>query len=83
MKGDEPDLTKPQASCTLESGLPDVHPDLTLTLSRLATDVINVHWTFADDKRKQPFEVPVDIIQPNKDQLSDQPLSDFVVVDTS
>lgn len=62
IKGDAPDLTKPTATCTLESGIPSVHPDLTLTLTRLATDVVNVHWTYADNSRKQPFEVPLDIV---------------------
>ena len=50
----------------------DILPDLTMTLSVLKTGVVNAHWTFAaSDAVSAPFEVPTTIVQPNKDQLSD------------
>lgn len=80
--GDTIDLTKSTATTTLTSlsGNPNL-PDLTLTLTLLNnTDIVNVHWTFAtpSDGEMPPFEVPVEIVQPNKDKVSDGALSDFV-----
>ena len=79
--GDALDLTGPTATATLTSlASKDVLPDLTLTLTLLKTGVVNVHYTFKDTTDGAPFEVPTDIVQPNKDQVSEDPLSGFVDV---
>lgn len=81
VSGDALDLTGPTATTTLTSQTTkDVLPDLTLTLTLLKTGVVNVHWTFADTSAGAPFEVPTDIVQPNKDDVSEDPLSKFVAV---
>jgi hypothetical protein len=52
-----------------------------MTLSVLKTGVLNVYYTFADDSMEKPFEVPLDIIDAKKDELSeDKKLSDFMSI---
>jgi hypothetical protein len=52
-----------------------------MTLSVLSTGVININYGFASpEKFSAPFEVPIDVINPNKDSLSKKPLSDFVKI---
>lgn len=81
VKGDAIDLTGPTATATLTSQTTkDILPDLTLTLTLLKTGVVNVHYTFADTTMGTPFEVPTSIVQPNKDDVSEDPLSGFVDV---
>lgn len=70
VSGDALDLTGVSTKTTLTSlTTKDLLPDLELTLTLLETGVVNVHWTYADSK-SAPFEVPTDIIQPNKDKVS-------------
>jgi hypothetical protein len=82
VSGDALDLTKATATTTLTSLITKaVLPDLQLTLSVLETGVVNVHWTYADKGKSAPFEVPTDIIQPNKDKLSTtETLDKFVTI---
>jgi len=58
--------------------------DLKVELALLKTGVINVHWNFASTEglEKTPFEVPLSIVDPKKDQLHDdtKSLKDFVSV---
>jgi hypothetical protein len=51
-----------------------------MTLSLLSTGVVNIKYNFASQDAKAPFEVPTDIVNPNKESLSSLPLSDFVKV---
>lgn len=58
--------------------------NLKLVLTLLETGVINVHWNFASTEGllKTPFEVPIDIVDPKKSQVStDKVLSDYVVME--
>lgn len=71
VSGDALDLTAATATTTLTSlTTKDVLPDLAITLTLLETGVVNVHWTYADTTVSAPFEVPVSIVQPNKDKVS-------------
>jgi hypothetical protein len=81
VSGNAIDLTGVTAKTTLTSMTTKaLLPDLELTLTLLKTGVVNVHWTYAD-KTSAPFEVPTDIIQPNKDQVSTtETLSMYVAV---
>jgi alpha-glucosidase (family GH31 glycosyl hydrolase) len=47
----------------------------------LESGVINIHWTFAYQSSGAPFEVPLDIINPNKEKIGTAALSKFVTVD--
>lgn len=53
-----------------------------MTLSVLSQGTLNIHWTYYDLLNKSvPFEVPLDVIDPKKDQLSDKNvLSDFMKI---
>jgi alpha-glucosidase (family GH31 glycosyl hydrolase) len=71
VSGDPLDLTGVTTKATLTSlTTKALLPDLELTLTLLETGVVNVHWTYADTSASAPFEVPTDIIQPNKDKVS-------------
>ena len=70
ISGDPLDLATASTKATLKSQTTkDNLPDLELTLTLLETGVVNVHWTFAD-QTSAPFEVPVTIVQPNKNKVS-------------
>ena len=73
------DLSKAQTTIVLENDVPHLE-ELNLTLSLLSTGVININYNFASTKVKPAFEVPKDIVNPNKDSLSSLPLSDFVKI---
>jgi hypothetical protein len=48
-------------------------------LTYLKTGVVNVHWTYAQGTKIQsPFEVPLEIVNANKADISSNPLSDVV-----
>jgi hypothetical protein len=54
-------------------------PDLNITLSILKTGVLNVYYTFADESKEKPFEVPLSLINPKKDEIKeDAKLSDYM-----
>jgi hypothetical protein len=46
--------------------------DLNLTARVLKNNILNIYWTFADIKtlERTPFEVPLDIINAKKSELS-------------
>lgn len=63
------DLNSPQTHLILESNS-DVLPNLNMTLTVLKSGVFNMRWTYAGESRPSPFEVPLEIINPKKDELS-------------
>lgn len=57
--------------------------ELKVSLSILASGIINVNWTYtnATGMDRQPFEVPLSIVDPKKDALKEgAKLSDFVTI---
>lgn len=67
----------------MTSQTPAVMRDLNLTLSLLASGVVNIHWTYANmtGVDKLPFEIPTSIINADKGILcEDYNLSRFVEV---
>lgn len=70
-----------KTSLILTSNTPNVIRDLNLTLSLLASGVINIHWTYANNTGvdKIPFEVPTTIIDPEKEILCEtKNLSNYI-----
>jgi hypothetical protein len=50
-----------------------------MTLSVLKTGVINVYYTFADEAYEKPFEVPLFMVDPKRNEISeDAKLSDYL-----
>jgi len=67
----------------MKSQTPNVMRDLNVTVSLLASGVVNVHWTYANDTGvdKVPFEVPTTIINADKGILCEtKNLSAYVEV---
>lgn len=65
----------------MKSQTPGVMRDLNVTLSLLASGVVNVHWTYANmtGVDKLPFEVPTSIVNPDKEILCEtKNLSAFI-----
>jgi hypothetical protein len=62
-------LNAPQASIILESASENL-PNLNMTLSVLKSGVFNIKWNYADGTRQAPFEVPLDVVNPKKEELS-------------
>jgi len=58
--------------------------DLKVDFALLKSGVINLHWNFASTEglKKIPFEVPLSVVDPKKDQLHDdsKSLGDFISV---
>jgi hypothetical protein len=52
---------------------------MNMTLSILKTGVINVYYTFADEAYEKPFEVPLSMVDPKRNEISeDAKLSDYL-----
>lgn len=52
-----------------------------MTLSILKTGVINVYYTFADETYEKPFEVPLSMVDPKRNEISeDAKLSDYLQI---
>lgn len=52
-----------------------------MTLSLLASGVVNVYYTFADKSMKKPFEVPKYVLNAKKDELmKGGSLSDYITI---
>lgn len=82
----EPDLSRNTAQVKFTSPS-KAYPDLTMSFSLLdrhntETDaVLNIQWTYSDQSKKKPFEVPNSIIN-NRDILDTKAkLSDFISLD--
>lgn len=81
--GKLPSLDGPQAEVFLTSATPGVLRELKMDLKLLKTGVISLYWTFSSTEglEKTPFEVPLDLVDAKKGDLSsDKKLSDFVTV---
>lgn len=80
MKGKElPDTSNNTVSFQLEAKNQMSRPTLNMTLSLLATGVVNIYYTFADENIEKPFEVPLDVVNANKSELMDGgKLSDYL-----
>jgi len=78
---DTPDLSKATASMKLTSTT-KAADDLLMRLTVLDTGVVNIKWTYdvLQPDKKQPFEVPQDVIDVDRTASKDKKLSDYVTV---
>lgn len=55
--------------------------DLKLSFTMLSTGIVNINWRYANSSNSMltPFEVPLDLVDPRKEEVSTEyVLSDFV-----
>jgi hypothetical protein len=54
-----------------------------MTVSVLKSGVFNFKWTFAGDSHQAPFEVPLEIVNPKKEELSKtKKISDYLKINS-
>lgn len=64
-------LNSNTTSFDLSSKTPDAVKDITMQITLLANETINIYWTFKDDSQK-PFEVPLDIVNATRTNPHDK-----------
>jgi len=80
-----PDVSKNTAEAVLTSPVEKAR-DLKVTLKLLASGIVSLKWTYNTQTNdvKVPFEVPLEIVAPKNDKLSEtQTLADYLIVGDS